>query len=137
MTKETPAWYSSKYRGVYNFDKNEIVIHNKKPLRCPYCGSVMNFHVFHGYGTKSSDWYWTCRICHLSLGNKKEFSKGFLNGARNHWRKHLLKEMTESKDRYHNLKEQYESYGTNFTPKEKREVLVETIEKQSKEESIE
>lgn len=136
MKEKSPTWYASRYRGEFDYKTLKIIIHNTKPLRCPYCGTTMNFTVFDGYEVKSSDWYWQCLICHLQLGNRHEFSKEFLSGARKHWRKHLLKEMTGSKERYYLLKEQYETYGINFTPKEKGEVLVETIEQHTKEEPI-
>ena len=136
MNKERPSWYGSRYRGSYDYDTEKRIILHKKPLRCPYCGTVMTFNIVTGYETHASDSYWICGTCYLRWGNKKEFSKAHLDNIRHHWRETLLKGMKESKDRYYHRKKQYETYGVNFTPKEKKERLLETIESHTKEESL-
>lgn len=126
--QERPNWYSSHYRGEWDFDNNKQIIHNKKPLRCPYCGHDMDFASPIFYQYKQSDWYWFCPECGLRLPNSWGFKKEDLDKARKRWRKHLLDEMNKAEERYKGLKNLYKKYGLYFTPEEKRERLIETIE---------
>lgn len=141
MTKkkkqERPDWYSSSYRGYYDFDKGKVIITHKKPLRCPYCGFTMNFAspIFYQYSKNS--WYWFCMKCNMRLPNKASFSKRKLDSARKRWREHLKTEMKEAKEKYLRLKNLYNQYGRYYTPKEKRERLIESIEEQVPTSSIE
>lgn len=136
--EERPDWYSSDYRGRYDFDKGKTIVRHKKPLRCPYCGHIMNFAspVFYEY-SPHRDWYWFCMNCGLRLPNKEDFSKDDLAKARKHWRNYLKKEMNVAKAKYLKLKNLYNQFGQYFTPKEKRETLVEAIEEQEPQKSLE
>jgi len=136
IKREEPTWFGSRYRGSYDYEKKKRIILHEKPLRCPYCGTVMVFNIVSGYETHASDSYWICGTCYLRLGNRKEFSRETLDDIRHHWRRTLLKGMKESKDKYYYRKKQYETYGVNFTLKEKKERLVETIELHTKEEPL-
>lgn len=123
-----PNWHHSNYRGYRDWDTDKYVVLHDTPVRCPYCGKEMGFAspIFYEYHT--SDWYWYCSECGMKLPNDREFPKDKLDKARKNWRKHLKEEMDEAKGRYQGLKKLYEAYGRYYTPEEKRERLIETIE---------
>lgn len=126
--KEIPNWHSSHYRGEWDTNTGKMVIKNEKPIRCPYCGKEMDFATPHFYESHQSDYYWFCIDCGLRLGNKWDFSKEDLDRARKRWRKHLQTEMNVSKSTYERLKKLYNAYGRYYTPEEKRDLLIESIE---------
>jgi len=126
--KKKPTWYASSYRGTWNWKRNKADVLHKKPLRCPYCGKVMNFYTPSFYGSNSSDWYWECPVCLLSMPNKREFSEEELDNTRQKRRKTLEEQMKGAKMKFKRLKKIYECYGKHFTAKEKRDRLIETIE---------
>jgi len=124
-----PDWYQSNYRGHWDWTSNKFIVDHKEPLRCPYCGNEMGFAtpIFYEY-KPSSDWYWACHVCGLTLPNRNSFSEGDLDRARKKHRKNLEEKMREAKEKYEETKKLYENYGKNFTAEEKRRVLIETIE---------
>lgn len=135
--KDKPGWHSSKWRGEYSLEKKKFITYHEKPLRCPFCGHEMIFCLFFGYEIHSSDWFWECPICGLRMPNKKDFSVSELSSARKKWRKHLEKGMKEAKEKYQRLQKLYKSYGRYFTSEEKRDRLIETIEKHNPKKSLE
>lgn len=135
--EKIPSWYRSRYRGYKDFDTDKFVVTHDKPLRCPYCGKEMGFAtpIFYEYHT--SDWYWYCTECNLQIGNVSEVSEKDLDKMRRAYRERLGRDMQESKMRYESLKNLYNAYGKYFTPEEKRDRLIETIEEHKPTESIE
>jgi len=126
--KKSPSWYASNYRGSWDWEKNKRNVLHEKPLRCPYCGKTLEFYTQSYYGSHSSDWYWECAVCHLRLPNRREFPEEELTRIRKHYRESLEKQMKEFKKKYKVLREIYDFYGKYFTPKEKRDRLIEAIE---------
>lgn len=128
MKRKRPNWYSSHYRGYYDYKTGKKIIKHRKPLRCPYCGKEMNFDTPIFYESHQSDWYWYCTECGLRLPNESNFPKERLDEIRKKYREYLEKEMQEAKVKFERVKKLYNSYSRYFTPEEKRERLIETIE---------
>lgn len=131
--KERPSWYASNYRGGYNWKSNKPEIYHKAPIRCPYCGFTMDFCHWFGYEVRSRGWYWQCPKCFLRLPNLRDFEKKRLDQARRRYRKQLQESMEKAREKYKRLKNLYNQYGRYFTPEEKRNRLIETIEEQKPE----
>ena len=88
----------------------------------------MDFATPHFYESHQSDYYWFCTECALKLPNRWDFSKEDLDLARKRWRSQLSKDMESHKERYKTLKKLYNAYGRYYTPEEKRDLLIESIE---------
>lgn len=137
MTEKRPDWHTSDYYSKYNYEtKKEEILHDFPP-RCPFCGNEMSFILVTGYETHSSDSYWICPSCSLTIGNRSDFSEEYLTKARKRWRQELERIMNESKERYERTKKLYNQYGRYFTAEEKRDRLIETIEEHKPEREIE
>jgi len=130
MSKK-PSWYFSRWRGKYNWKTHKWEVKHETPLRCPYCGSKMSFKVFSSYQAHSSDWYWLCPLCFLRLPNKADFNEEELTKARKKWRKKLKEKIKKLEAELSLYLKLYKCYGKYFTPEEKRDRLIETIEENS------
>ena len=101
-----------------------------KRLRCPFCGTEMDFNdpIYHEYS--ELDWYWNCRECGLELGN---LSLGnydiWLSDSRKRYRALLKKKIETLRDILEMYKERLEKYGKFMTPEEKTKLLAEELEK--------
>lgn len=99
---------------------------HKRYLLCPFCGSQMRFAFLLGHD--SSDRFWICDECGLTITDKEDYTKEELKLRRILYKKRLKKELQAFRARVEDLSRRLAAWGKYMSDRAKVELLGEALD---------